>query len=143
MAGGRAPHASASCLHACGALPRPFVAPRLLTNGAHAAVPPQAMVERQQAENAELGHSHAALHQRMAEKCEASLAEFVAKAEQQLSAVVERHSAEHASFLQQTEGAMPRPKWSSGLLNTRRIEEHLMKQHEFRKAAKVGVHRVP
>lgn len=51
--------------------------------------------------------------------------------------MLERHRGEHAEFKVQAHASVPKPKWSKSLLNTRRIEEHLIRQQCFAKAAQV------
>lgn len=51
--------------------------------------------------------------------------------------MAERHMREIQALQLATENTKPKHKWSSGLLNTRRVEEHLMCQLEFVKAAEV------
>ena len=71
------------------------------------------------------------------DKCDETMSNLLKQQEASERALLEKHKREHGEFKSNAEALIPKPKWSRDLLNHRKIEEHLIRQHEFAKAAKV------
>ena len=72
------------------------------------------------------------------DKCDETMSTLLRQQEASERSMLEKHKREHEEFKANVEASIPKPKWSRDLLNHRKIEEHLIRQHEFAKAAKVG-----
>lgn len=96
---------------------------------------PQLLLNKHKQENAALIHSQDAEQCQAMQAWDAKLAGLSQQTCEQEAELLNRHSNELQAFHLAADASVPRPRWSSALLNTRRIEEVLVRQHELQKAA--------
>mmetsp|Transcript_30989 Transcript_30989/g.68712 ORF Transcript_30989/g.68712 Transcript_30989/m.68712 type:complete len:479 (+) Transcript_30989:103-1539(+) len=80
---------------------------------------------------------HAAEYDRFTQQWDLEMMRLEQRTKSQEDSLYTKHMQEHDAWKRQMESMQPKPKWSRDLLNARRIEEHLLRQRDFAKAAKV------
>lgn len=96
---------------------------------------PQLLLNKHKQENAALIHSQDAEQCQAMQAWDTKLAGLSHQTFEQEAELLNRHSNKLQAFHLAADASVPRPRWSSALLNTRSIEEVLVRQHELQKAA--------